>query len=187
MKSIVLALCLASVARAEKTVEAEKEAAHGIAPFALLVEVGQAAGVSAGAQLSMGRLGLRALGGWNPVTILASDPDTFQARSFHIFSTGQLTADAFALPFEGTPGVLIGVAGGYRYNTLLGHGFGAGVEIQIARSRHVGWHIHGGLNYFPDGESNLIREKHLPADSQFNFPFGAGLQGGVSFGIALIP
>ena len=185
MKSLVVIVLLAGVAHAD--VEVEKEGTRGIGPFALLLEVGQAAGVSAGAQVSMGHMGIRVLAGWNPVTVLASDPDTLQARSFHLFSTGQLTVDGFALPIEGAEGVLIGLAGGYRYNTLLGSGFGAGVDIQIARSRHVGWHIHAGLNYFPDGESNVIREKDLPPGTETNFPFGAGLQGGVSFGIALMP
>jgi hypothetical protein len=155
--------------------------------YGLIFEAGLTTGLAVGGQLRLDRLGIRASAGYNPVVIAVTDDETFKLEEVHVFSSLQVNADVFALPLEGARGVHLGLVGGYKYNSLLGNGFSVGVEAQIRRTRHFGYHILFGVGIFPDGSERVSEKRDLPADADYNFPFGAGVQSGATFGVTYHP
>lgn len=174
--SFVALAVSSSPARAD---DGQRSPALGIA-----ADIGFYNGVGAGGQVTAGMLGLRATAGWNLVLVTAGDEA--EVDSIHAFSTGQLNADLLLLPIQPRPGVQLGAALGYKYNTLLGHGVGLAFDAQLARSRSLSWHLIGGVAYYPSGDER-VRDREDLSGSDLNFPFGSGLQSGASFGITFHP
>jgi len=177
----------AGVSRADAPGEAAPTTDAGWSPVGVVAELGVITGLAVGGQLRAGSFGARISGGWNPVFVVVSNSSTLKVESFHAYSSLQLNADLLALPLAGAPGADLGVVGGYRYSTVLGHGVFLGLEGQLRRSARFGFHLQAGVIYFPSGADRVTRDKGLPANAEYNFPFGAGLQYGATLGVLVFP
>ncbi len=152
---------------------------HHAGPLALVASLGWYDGAAVGAELRFGPIGARATGGGNLVMLTVSDSDTEEIDSFHAFATGQANADVYAFPLRLDNGLELGLSGGARFNTLLGLGFGGALEARRQLGPRMGLRVALGFTIFPDGEDRLIEKEGFPADAEFNFPLGAGLQSGL--------
>ncbi len=178
--SLTISLLAAGSARAQGTGEATASTTvHRPGPLALVAELGWRSGAAVGAELRAGSLGARLTGGGNLVMLSVSDADSHELDSFEIFGTGQLNAEVFAFPVHLDGGTQLGLSAAYRYNSLLGGGYGGGVEAQRQIGERSALRVSAGLTYFPDGDDRLMDREEFPDDVDFNFPLGASLQGGL--------
>jgi hypothetical protein len=146
----------------------------------LALDLGWTTGIATGVQVQRDRLGARITAGWNPVIVSTKDAD--MEVDLHGFHAAQLNADVFVQAIDVRPGVRLALVGGYRYNTLLGHGVNFAVDAQVRRTRNFSWHVLGGVAVFPDGEARIERTKGLS-----DVGFGAGIQTGLAFGVTALP
>ena len=151
---------------------------HHAGPVALVATLGWYDGAAVGAELRLGPVGARASAGGNLIMLTVSDSETEEIDSFHAFATGQGNADLYAFPIRFDNGLELGVSAGGRFNTLLGLGFGGALEARRQLGPRTGLRAALGFTAFPDGEDRLVEKEDFPADAEFNFPLGAGLQGG---------
>lgn len=151
--------------------------------LSLVAGIGAGDGLVAGAGISTGALGLRATAGWRPLVISmveeAGDPP-----DFGFYSSGQANADLVALPWRPSPRSAVGASVGYKYNTVLGHGAGAAFEAAIGLSPRLSLLLSAGVAYFPDGDDEIREREMAPAETDFNYPLGAGWQSGANIGLA---
>jgi hypothetical protein len=146
-------------------------------PVAIVGQIGWYHGLAVGGELRLGNAGLRASGGANLIILTLVDADTYSLSSIEVFGTGQLNADAYLFfPLQG--GADLGLSVGAKYNTLLGFGIGGAFEVRKQLRPRLGLGVSVGLVYYPDGADRLVEKEGFPPDVEFNFPFGAGLQGG---------
>ncbi|MBK8482244.1 MAG: hypothetical protein IPL40_13935 [Proteobacteria bacterium] len=147
--------------------------------LALVGDAGMLTGVAGGAQLDLGRIGLRATAGYQPLLVTVVDLDD-DPLAFRFFNTAQLNVDLFSLFFEPTPGARIGAALSYRFNTLLRHGAGAACDALVTLRPRLALHIIAGLTYYPAGKARVEAASGLFRGSSFP---GPALQGLVSVGL----
>jgi len=147
--------------------------------ISLLLEAGSFTGFGAGVGIGTRDVGVRAYGGWLPLLLTRNSDLTF-------YSGFQVGPDLYARIFSPQPNADIGVLAGYRYSTLLGHGFTVGGYAELGLSRALDANISVGLLIFPDGEDHLAREENLPPGVQYSFP-GPKVNFGVGVGLAFFP
>ncbi len=110
-------------------------------------------GVHAGAP----RLGLDLSAGYLPIFSIYT-PEDQSSTKFHFFNSWQLNAAAYVGLHQIGSRTDFGLLVGYKYDTLLLHGVGAGVYFQIDLARH--WALQLSIAPFIFPESNRrIREK----------------------------
>ncbi len=141
-------------------------------------------------QLGTAEVGLRVAAGWAPLLIAYSEPSTtvngppqLQIRLYGSF----VAAPDLYVRLSSVRGVTaIGLQAGYRYSTLLGSGFAAGVYVQHPVGRTVDLLATGGVLVFPDGETQLRKSQDLPKSADFGF-VGPNVAVGLSVGFLLFP
>lgn len=148
-------------------------------PVALVADVGLLTGIAGGAQLELGRVGLRATAGYLPllVALLRLDEDPVALRFFH---SAQLNLDLFSLFLQPTPAARLGLALSYRFNTLLRHGAGAAFDALVTLRRRLALHLGAGLTYYPAGHDRVAAAGGPFRGSAFP---GPALQGLISVGL----
>jgi hypothetical protein len=152
-------------------------------PLAFLLHIGLYSGFGGGVALGTADAGVRASVGWTPLlTVLMSGSDS----ELHFYGGLQISPDLYASLFSPRPTTRVGVQGGYRYNTLLGHGAALGGYAQFAVGGALDALLSAGLVVYPDGEDRLMRDEHLPAGTSFSFP-GPTVNLGVSLGLVFFP
>jgi len=139
---------------------------HHPGPVALVASLGWYDGAAVGAELRLGPVGARATAGGNLIMLTVSDSETEEIDSFHAFATGQGNADLYAFPVRFDNGLELGVSGG-------------ALEARRQLGPRTGLRAALGFTVFPDGEDRLVEKEDFPADAEFNFPLGAGLQSGL--------
>ncbi|HKU44091.1 MAG TPA: hypothetical protein VJR89_38285 [Polyangiales bacterium] len=151
-----------------------------------LVELGWYDGVVTGLQLDLGATAIRASGGYMPLVLLVSPDDT--NGELDVFSTlevlhsGQFNTDLLWYFWGPTRQSRIGLSLGYHYNTILKHGAGLAFQGEAALDVDVSIYYTLGLAVYWRGDAHAERELGR-SDASFNFPFGAGLQGGAAIGL----
>ena len=153
-------------------------AEHRASPLALVASLGVYEGAAVGAELRLGPVGVRATGGGNLTMLSVRDAGDDEIDSFHIFATGQGNADVYAFPLHLSGGLEFGLSAGARYNTLLGVGYGGALEARRQLRDRLGLRVALGVTFFPDGDDRVVEKEDFREDSEFNAPFGAGLQTG---------
>jgi hypothetical protein len=148
----------------------------------VLLHIGGYSGFGAGVNAGTPAVGLRASVGWTPVLLVL----TGSADDLKFYSSLLISPDVYVRLFHPRPTTHVGLQGGYRYSTLLGHGVALGGYAQFRLNRVIDGLISAGLLVYPDGEDHLKREENLPSTVQFSFP-GPSVNFGVSLGLAFFP
>jgi hypothetical protein len=147
-----------------------------------LLHIGDYSGFGAGVTAGTPAVGLRASAGWTPVLLFT----TGNTSDLKLYSSLQISPDVYVRLFHPRPTTHVGLQGGYRYSTLLGHGLALGGYAQFGLSGAIDGLISAGLLVYPDGEDHLKRDENLPGGTEFSFP-GPSVNFGVSLGLAFFP
>ena len=183
-----LSITSARAARAQAASEATTDAdsprhfggqrSFGFGPFLGLSGLGAAAGAL------IAPVGFWVSGGYVPILVFGNKHDTTRSLTFDGYSSAQLNLDVSVLPMILAGGRIdAGIIAGYRYNTLLSHGFGAGVAITYDFSRTVVGFGSWELSVFPQAQDQLTNAGY-PTDRDASLPW---LQGGVNVGLMFFP
>lgn len=149
----------------------------GFGPFLGLSGLGAAAGAL------VAPVGFWVSGGYAPVWVFGNKHDTTRTLTFDGYSSAQLNLDVSVLPVLASSRIDAGVIAGYRYNTLLSHGIGAGVALTCDFSRTVVGFASYELSFFPQAQDQLTNAGY-PTDRDASLPW---LQGGVNVGLMFFP
>jgi hypothetical protein len=149
--------------------------------------VGVTVGVWSGAGLTFGG-GSDAVKGWAtagyaPVLVFAN-AKADKALRFNYYSAYQLGAD-LAIPLKKRPRLELSLLLGYRFNSVLGHGGGAGVGVIYDLGRRVGLALSGGLTVFPSAQDRLDRNQGYPSDR--DPALSTAIQSGANLGLIFFP
>ncbi|RLB65647.1 MAG: hypothetical protein DRI90_01440 [Deltaproteobacteria bacterium] len=139
-------------------------------------------GFGAGLRVGAPQLGLDLSGGYVPLTLFNYRwPTDLSLDGAH---TGQLNLAAY-LSFRPMSQIVVGLTSGYRYNSLLGHGFCFGIDTHVNFGNKFALHLGAGPAIFPAGDDNYRREMDEP-DLGFGFPRPA-FQFGTGTGLLYFP
>lgn len=156
--------------------EAEEDTVVGQRNVGFGPTAGQFNGLGGGLRLGTGSFGMEAFAAWQPV--FSGEQD----QLFDLVGTWQTSLHAYAAFLEPSEIVSIGVLAGYKYNDVLRHGGAVGGYFRYDLNRDLALMGHGGLSYFPDGESRMREELNLSDDESLDFP-GPSLQTGVNLSL----
>jgi hypothetical protein len=150
--------------------------------FAIGPVAGVYSGFGAAALLRAEPIGLWLSGGYMPLLIVGNDSTSSAAR-FDFRSSVQVNADAVIGPVSRKGRTDLSLVLGYRHNSVLGHGVGAGIAIEIGIAEHWAATVLVGPSIFPSAESHLD-EHGYPSDRDASLPW---LQGGAGITLAFMP
>jgi hypothetical protein len=147
---------------------------------------GPALGVYAGmgglVTLKADPIGVAVSGGYMPVLVVGNDKAD-QSITFDYYGSGQLNADVLIGPLYTGRKVDVDLLFGYRYNTLLGNGVGAGVRFAMDVSRTLRLEFHWSPHFFPRAWHRL-EEEGYPDDRTPSLPW---FQGGLGAAAVFYP
>jgi len=162
----LLALLLASVA-SSAWAQGPQEDAAPLAVSQRRFGFGPTAGFLSGTGLTMGGGGdiVRGwfTGGFMPILVFANARTPDKAFRFNYYNSLQINEDLAFHLFD-RPRVEGSLRVGYKYNTVLGHGGGAGVAVQYDVSPRVALQITVGVSLFPYAKDRLVRDHGYPTD-----------------------
>jgi len=123
-------------------------------------------------------------GGFMPIVVFANARTPDRAVRLNYYSSLQINEDLAFHLFQ-RPRVEGSLVVGYKYNTVFGHGGGAGLGILYDLNARVGLQIVLGVALFPSAKERLVRQHGYPADRDPSFP--PALQGGGNIGLVFFP
>jgi hypothetical protein len=150
--------------------------------FAIGPIVGVYSGFGAAALLRVEPVGLWLSGGYMPLFIVGNESIS-NATQFDFLSSVQVNADGVIGPVSRRGRTDLSLVVGYRHNSVLGHGAGAGIAIEIGIAEHWTATVLVGPSIFPSAESQLD-DHGYPSDRDAALPW---LQGGASIALAFAP
>jgi len=136
----------------------------------LLAAAGLHSGFGLGARLGLGDLGVELTGGYQLLYAVTGSADN---RKFDFGSSAQFGSELYYTPWHPTPKSAVGVKAGYRYNTVLEHGFGAAITFLATLSPHFAFEGLAGCQVFPGAEDRLRRKLDITGA---NVAYGSNLQ-----------
>ncbi len=136
-----------------------------------------------GAMVGVGSVfGVWLSGGYLPLFITGGDRHDDDVHR-DLYWTVQGNADLALTLWHPKERSSIGLIAGYKLNTHLGHGAGAGVTFAYDLRRKLAIRALGGLAVFPRAEREL-RKHDYPRDRD---PFLPGVHAGVNLGLVFYP
>jgi hypothetical protein len=137
-----------------------------------------------GATLGVGSfVGVWISGGYMPILISGNDKQT-QAAGFEFYNSAQVGADLAIVPWRPGKRSSFGLIGGYKFNSVLGHGGGGGATFSYDVGAKLALVVLAGVNVFPSAEQRLLENQGYPRDREAAFPW---LQGGANLGLVFYP
>lgn len=123
--------------------------------FHWVVEAGSYTGLAAGGiYMPDESFGIEITGGYNPL-LIGIEGIGGELSELELLNSYQGNADLLLTPYQTGVGARIGLTAGYKYNSLLEHGLGAGVAVSAELTKRVGFHVLGGVAFFPDGDDQV--------------------------------
>lgn len=122
-------------------------------------------------------------GGYAPVLVFSNARTADKAMRFNYYSAYQLNGDVTVRLMRRARAEL-GLLLGYKYNSVIGHGGGAGARLLYDLSARTALEISGGLAVFPSAQDRLDRRGY-PSDRVPGIT--PALQGGVGVGLLVFP
>jgi len=147
--------------------------------MAFVAQMGWYHGAAVGAEVRWGNLGLRASGGINLIFeshMTRYVSDGVGGSNLHL--TLQANGDGYV--FVDVGAVDLGLSAGYRFNSKLGNGAAAALELRGRLSAEVGLGMSLGLAYYPWGEERLVESEYPEGDTSFDY---AAVQAGLSISL----
>jgi hypothetical protein len=122
--------------------------------------------------------------GYAPVLVFANAKTADKAVKFNGYSALQVGAD-LGLPFMTRERLELSLVLGYRFNTVVGHGGGAGARVLYDLTSRLALGLVGGLEVFPQAKRRLDEDQQYPADR--TPALTPALQGGLSVELIWFP
>ena len=123
-------------------------------------------------------------GGFMPIVVFANARTPDKAPRFNYYNSLQINED-LAFHLFRRPRLEGALVVGYKFNTVLGHGGGAGLGVLYDLGARVGLQITVGLAVFPSAKDRLVRDHAYPTDRDPAFP--PAIQGGGNIGLVFFP
>ncbi|HYD41291.1 MAG TPA: hypothetical protein VEB43_10725 [Anaeromyxobacter sp.] len=167
--SVLAALALLATAPARA--HADDQVDSGPA-FSLLLSAGPFSSFGGGVSFGTPRFGLRATAGWVPIILgtTTTDEEGDEEVDLDIYNSLQVAPDLYVMVSPPKSWGGIGLQGGYRYNSVLGSGIGAGGFGQFRVRSSMDLLVNAGFMVFPNGEEGLRDKADLAEDVEFGFP-----------------
>lgn len=164
---------------------AERQFETGQRNFGVLVTAGTFLGMAAGVRAGTPAVGVQGTFGWAPTLqgIIESDRERTELR---VFGGYLVAGDAFVRALTTKKGSSAGALAGYRYFSVLGHGFALGGYGMLRLSRAVDGFVNAGIIVYPDGDDRLRRNEDIPRDADFAWP-GPRFSTHFNLGLVLFP
>ena len=167
MAAVLATVLLAGVssAQAEETADADEPADRESADEApppggyasarpgvgLVAALGLHTGAALGTRLGLGDAGLELAGGYQLLLAITR-------RRNYAGSSAQASAELYLTPWHPIERSAIGLKGGYRYNTVLHHGFSVAITYLATLSNTLALEGLAGASIFPGSEGRLREE-----------------------------
>jgi len=161
--------------------------------FGLAANLGPYSCFGPGLRAGHQRFGVEGSWGYVPIVFAYTDADA--KAHFEFFSSTQFNVNLYTIFAQMKRfGFGIGMTAGYKRNSLLGDGGGAGGYMTIDFTRTLGMQAALGLSVFPDGEDAIVEKLPDPCkgreyrsyEYEFGFP-GPTLQLGIMAGLVWYP
>lgn len=167
----------APVEPAATTVSAPEAALHtsSYTGAGLVLGAGLHTGLALGVRLGVGDLGIELTGGYQPVFAIWQHEatDLFGADvldgGIDAASSLQLASELYFTPWHPVESSSIGLKSGYRYNTVLTHGFSVAIVFLVDLGDSLALEGLAGASIFPGQNDRLRRELGLPADAHIRY------------------
>lgn len=121
-------------------------------------------GLSLGARLGLGDVGVELSGGYQPLFALWDGSADARDRHLDLGSSAQFGGELYVTPWHPSKKAAVGLKGGYRYNTVLHHGFAVAITYLATLSPRLAFEGLAGTQIFPGAESRLRRSIGVPGD-----------------------
>ena len=181
--SLILAVALVHVARADAPAASEREMAYGQRSVGIGAEIGFNTGIGLSLHLGTPKLGLYLAAGLVPILVFGNEQGSTRSLTLDVYHAFALNADLYAMLAKPQQRTEFGVAGGYSGDTVLGNGANLGFLVRYQLRNKLALTLFGGLAYFPDARSHLM-EHGYPATRDASIP---QLRTGVNFGLVFYP
>lgn len=169
----VLALrlsCVPSLVVAQETTVPEPDPVAHRAGVGFLIGAGFHTGLALGTRLGLGDVGLELTGGYQLLLSIAPNDDLgVQRDEVNAGSSAQFGSEVYWTPWHPLPTTAIGLKGGYRYNTVLHHGFGVAVTFLVSLSSSIALEGLAGAQIFPGSGDRLRRHFDLPPGADLGY------------------
>jgi len=139
----------------------------------LLAAAGLHNGLGLGARLGLGDVGLEVTGGYQLLYALW-DTGSARDRKVDVGSSAQLGSELYFTPWHPGATSAVGLKAGYRYNSVLEHGFAAAITFLATLSPHLAFEGLAGAQVFPGSEGRLKRKLDVPSGA--NIAYGSQAQ-----------
>jgi hypothetical protein len=124
-----------------------------------------------------------ASGGYAPVMVFANERTANRALRFNYYNAYQLNGD-LALGVYRRPRVELSLLLGYKFNSVLGHGGGAGIGVLYDLGPRLGVMMTAGAAVFPSAKDRLDADGY-PSDRSPSLT--PALQGGANLALIFFP
>jgi len=136
----------------------------------LLAGAGLHTGLALGARVGVGDLGVELTGGYQ-LLFAATDRDlgSDERSDVKFGSSAQFGAELYWTPWHPLESSAIGLKAGYRYSTVLEHGYALAVTFLVTLSRSVALEVLAGTQIYPGSNPRLRRNLGFAADQDLLF------------------
>jgi len=178
---LIALLASSAVVRAEGVTAASEGAQRSFGLGATIgVWSGMGAIVGGGGERVKGWLA----GGYAPVLVFANARTPDKAIRFNAYNGYQLNGDLEIVVMK-RPRTEVGVLLGYKFNSVIGHGGGAGVGVLYDLGPKIALDLTGGVAIFPSAKDRLDRDFAYPTDRSPGLT--PAIQGGANIGLIFYP
>ena len=123
-------------------------------------------------------------GGYAPVLVFANARTPDKALRFNAYNAYQLNGDLEIVVMK-RDRTELGVLLGYKFNSVIGHGGGAGLGVLYDLGAKIALDFSGGLAVFPAAKDRLDRNFAYPTDR--SPALTPAIQGGANLGLIFYP
>ena len=123
-------------------------------------------------------------GGYAPVLVFANARTPDKAVRFNAYNGYQINGDLEIVAMKRAR-TEVGVLLGYKFNSVIGHGGGAGVGVLYDLGAKMALDLSGGLAIFPSAKDRLDRNFAYPTDRSPGLT--PVIQGGANLGLIFYP
>lgn len=132
----------------------------------LVAAAGLHTGLALGARLGVSDVGLEIIGGYQLLLVISEDRYD-RKGSLDAGSSAQFGTELYVTPWHPIEKSSIGIKSGYRYNTVLKHGFSIAIAFLVDLSSELALEGLAGGSFFIDKEDLLRKKLKIPSGNRF--------------------